>query len=332
MIEGISFVVPDWRVDANEIAEWTGADPGFITDKIGIESRRFLRQDEAPSTLAAKAVDALRQKRNIEADPIEFLIAVTQTPDYRIPHMSAQLQKICGLPENLMAFDLSLGCSGYVYALAVAKGLLNDGMKHGLIVTCDPYSKVMNRSDKATVTVFGDGASCTHVSSTKTGSIGVFDFGTDGGGGCELIVKDGGGAKPLGGVCDKPATEPPGDPTLYMNGRSILNFMLERVPGSVEACLSKNGLTRDDVDLFVFHQASAYLLRLLANRMDLDLAKVPIRIRDTGNTVSSTIPAVLSELLDSGALNGKKVLVSGFGVGLSWGTTVVDFQESDSKP
>ncbi|WP_436637525.1 ketoacyl-ACP synthase III [Microbaculum sp. FT89] len=322
MIETITVALPNWVVSAEEVAEWTASDPQFIREKVGIESRRFLREDETGRDLASTAVRDLLDKTGQDPAALDFLITVTQTPDYRLPHMGAQIQDACGLPTTIMAFDIALGCSGYVHALSIAKGLLSTGMRAGLIVTCDPYSKIMRRQDKATVTVFGDGATCSLVSREGIGRLGAFDFGTDGSGAEHLCYRGPGldGALANSGPDGTEAT-----PSLHMNGREILNFMIERVPDSVDSCLQGEGLTRDDVDLFVFHQASRYMLTLLARRMGLDIAKVPIFISDTGNTVSSTIPIVLNRLQQAGELEGRTVLMSGFGVGLSWGTTVIRF-------
>ncbi|MCT8974622.1 ketoacyl-ACP synthase III [Microbaculum marinisediminis] len=325
MIEKIAVALPDWIVDADEVAGWTDSDPQFIREKVGIETRRFLRDDETGCDLASRAVREVLSDGGTAGDDLDFLITVTQTPDLRLPHMSAQIQNACGLPTTIMAFDMSLGCSGYVHALSVARALLSTGMRSGLIVTCDPYSKIMRRRDKATVTVFGDGATCSLIRRDGIDRLGSFDFGTDGSGAEHLCFQ---GAKLDGAVASEgppsPADSEP-TPSLHMNGREILNFMLERVPESVDRCLAREGLTRDDVDLFVFHQASRYMLTLLARRMGLDIAKVPIFISDTGNTVSSTIPIVLNRLQQAGELAGRTVLLSGFGVGLSWGTTVIRF-------
>ena len=325
MITDIAFVVPDHKVDVEEVSKWTDSDPQFIRDKVGIESRYFLREDEAPSVLAAKAVFALQEKAGFNNGDIDFLILVTQTPDYSIPHMSAQVQNLCNLPQSIMAFDVSLGCSGYVYALSIAKGLLSSVHSKGLIVTCDPYSKVMAREDKATVTVFGDGASCSLVTANNLESICEFDFGTDGSGGDKLILKHGAGKQPMSSIWSQSPKIDSEDTKLYMHGRSILNFMLERIPVSVNTCLEKNNLLTEDIDYFVFHQASKYMLELLSKRMGLEPERVPIRLQNTGNTVSSTIPYCLECLDNEGILKGKKVLISGFGVGLSWATTVIDF-------
>ncbi|MEJ8572401.1 ketoacyl-ACP synthase III [Microbaculum marinum] len=329
MIEHISVALPEWKVGAEEIAEWTGSDPEFIRGKVGIDSRRFLREDETARDLAAAAVRKLIDETGIATGDVDFMLTVTQTPDERLPHLGARVQTACGLPTTVMALDISLGCSGYVHALSVAKGLMATGMRRGLIVTCDPYSKMMRRRDKATVTVFGDAATCSLVDGDGIDRLGRFDYGTDGSGAEHLTYK----GPPLPGAlaaedgipAENEAPDETGDevPSLHMNGREILNFMLERVPDSVDRCLERNGLTRDDVDLFVFHQASRYMLTLLARRMGLDIARVPIRIGETGNTVSSTIPAVLSDLAASGDLRGRTVLLSGFGVGLSWATTVL---------
>ncbi len=323
MIEHISVALPDWTVTADEVAAWTASDPDFIRGKVGIEARRFLKENETACDLAVAAVRKLLAETGRDGADLDFLITVSQTPDDRLPHLGARIQTASGLPTSIMSFDIALGCSGYVHALAAARGLMLGGMQSGLIVTCDPYSKMMRRQDKATVTVFGDAATCSLVTRAGIDRLGDFDFGTDGSGAEHLTYK----GPSLGDALarDADAGGRDGDDpvaSLHMNGREILNFMLERVPESVDACLAANGLGRDDVDLFVFHQASQYMLTLLARRMGLDPNKVPIRIAQVGNTVSSTIPIVLSELQGENALAGKTVLMSGFGVGLSWATTI----------
>ena len=327
-LRDIAVAVPSRRVTAQEVAEWTGGDAAFIADKIGIESRAFLGPDESPLSLAKQACDRLFERNpGLSKDKVGLLVFVTQNPEYRLPHSSALLQHALGLPQSAACFDVNLACSGFVYALSVAKGLMAaDGVGDALVVTCDPYSRIMDKTDRDTVSVFGDAASASWLSSEKGAEIGRADFGTDGGGAEHLIVKAGGAGRPLGGLYGgelPPAVSE--DYRLRMNGRAIFNFMMERVPKTVARCLEKNALSPADVDFFVFHQASKFMLVSLAARMRLPAEKVVIEIRDVGNTVSTTIPLALSRKLDRRELAGKRALVSGFGVGLSWATNVLTF-------
>jgi 3-oxoacyl-[acyl-carrier-protein] synthase-3 len=327
-LRDIAFAVPETRVASDEVARWTGLDPQFIAEKIGVESRAFLRADETPVDLARRACEALfLRAQQLDPRRLRLLVVVTQNPDFKLPHDSALLQHALSLPAEIACFDVNLGCSGYVYALSIARALMaTEEIGDALVVTCDAYSRIMGRNDRDTVALFGDAASATWLSAETGGRIGRLDFGTDGSGAEHLIVPAGGAAQPLSSVHGERSAEVPSDALrLHMNGRAIFNFMMERVPVSLERCLDRNGVTREQVDFFVFHQASRFLLETLARRLRLPADRVPINIAKLGNTVSSTIPIVLAELLAEGRLTGKRVLVSGFGVGLSWATNIIEF-------
>lgn len=326
-VRAFAHALPKQTVTAGEVAHWTGADPSFVAEKIGFYQRHFLAADEAPSSLAAAALTTLLEDQSaLDKDEVDALIVITQTPDYSIPHLSAQLQTLCGLPDHVAAFDLSLGCSGWVYGLSVARGMMHaENWRNAVVVTCDPYSKIMSPTDRATATVFGDAAAATWLSRDDGAVIGSFDFGTDGSGADGLILRAGRGAMPVTSIFSRKTTALPADEQLYMDGRAILTFMLERVPNSVDRCIARNSLTRDDVDIFVFHQASKYMVELLRRNLGLDETRAPFLLGDIGNCVSSTIPIALERLGSLGQLGGKRVIVSGFGVGLSWATTLLSF-------
>ena len=323
----IAFASPKNRVSSDVVAEWSGLKAEFIVNKIGVESRGFLTESERPIDLAIAACEKLLAADDApKRETIGLVVLVTQNPDHRIPHSSALLQRALELPVTTAAFDIGLGCSGYVYALSVVKGMMQaENIDSALIVTCDPYSRIIGRSDRDTVGLFGDAATATWLSREKGGVIGRTDFGTDGAGAENLIVRAGGAAKPLTGLYYQGDRPPDRDFRLSMNGRGIFNFMMERIPSSVERALSLNKTSAEEIDLFVFHQGSKFLLDQLAGRIGIPSEKVPSNIAQYGNTVSSSIPLLLSELELAGQLNGKKVLVSGFGVGLSWATGVIQF-------
>ncbi len=327
-IRDIAFALPVREVDSAEISKWTGAEESFIVNKIGISTRRFLGPDEPPLSLSKRACDELFLRNNeLQLADVQLLIVVTQNPDYKLPHSSALLQHAIGLPLSTACFDINLGCSGYVYALAVAKGLMSQfNWKNAILVTCDPYSKIMGAEDRDTVTVFGDAATATWLSSEKGGAIGVTDFGTDGGGARHLMVKAGGAANPISQVFSRVDVDNhPPDMRLTMNGRAILNFMLQRVPQTVRLCLEKNDLAFDQVNYFIFHQASKFMIENLRQKLGLSEEKAPCDITQIGNTVSSSIPIALSKKMDGGDINNSYILLSGFGVGLSWATTIIKF-------
>jgi len=327
-IRSIAVAFPADKIDNKTIAAWTGGDENFISSKIGIESRAFLGANESMLDLSRAACKNLFQHNaGLDKSKVGLLIVVTQNPDHRIPHSSAMLQNALSLNVNTACFDISLGCSGYVYALSVARAfMLAENIRDGILVTCDPYSKAMRRKDYETVSVFGDAATATWLSAEKGADIGSLDYGTDGSGAHHLMVKAGGSAYPLSGIWNEQNSFYGGeDFYLRMNGRAIFNFMMKRVPGSVTACLRKNGLTAADIDYFIFHQASKYLIDNLRQRMDLEKEKVPIEINDCANTVSSSIPLMIHRFMSRGLLVHKTILVSGFGVGLSWATNIIRF-------
>ncbi len=335
-VKGFGSALPERVVTAREVAEWTGGDEAFIADKVGIKSRHFLSPEDSALELAASAVHDLFERTDLKPDAVDLLVYVTQNPDFGLPQNSSLLAHALQLDMSVASFDVGLGCSGWVYGLSVVKGfMMAEGRRNAVLVTCDPYSRIMDRHDRSTVTVFGDAAAATWIHQdrrdnvTSIDAIGLGDFGTDGGRGHQLGLPAGRAHSPFISIDnngDDATRQPaPKDRALYMSGRKILEFMVKRVPVTVDRCLEANRMTRDDIDLFVFHQASAYMLTRLIGVMDLDPAKVPIMLEDTGNTVSSTIPLVLKTLHDQESLAGKRVLVSGFGVGLSWASNILRF-------
>jgi len=325
-LRATSFALPDHVVDSKTVAEWSGLQEQFIVEKVGIRSRAFLEK-ERPIDLAKAACARLASESGLDFGRIKLLVFVTQNPDFKIPHSSAILQAELGLGNDVAAFDMNLGCSGFVYALSVTKALMAaEGIPDAMIVTCDPYSRIMDRADRDTIALFGDAAAATWLSADAGAEIGRADLGTDGGGAEHLIVRAGGAARPFSALYQSAAAdEPKRDYRLAMNGRGIFNFMMTRVPASIDRALQKNGLKLADIDLFAFHQGSRFLLEQVRDKLKLPPEKVIINLERCGNTVSSTIPILLAEQMKLGGLGGKKVLISGFGVGLSWATNILSF-------
>jgi len=326
-LRAIASAVPTTTYDSDEIAGWTGADPAFIRSQVGIEKRAFLGPDETGVDLATKAVANLAAETGIDMDSVGLLIFVTQTPDHGIPQNSALLQAAIGA-SGCAAFDVGLGCSGYPYALTIAKSFMADqDIERAIVVTCDPYSKIMRRDDKATVTVFGDAATATLLDKDGTGTIGLGDFGTDGSKSDCLKIPAGRGARPLWSIHQRePALESEADDyRLHMKGRGVFNFVMSSVPASLERALQRNKIGLDDIAWFALHQGSLYMLKRLAEQVGIPADRLLTNISRYGNTVSSTIPLLLQEkLAGPEPLNGP-VLMSGFGVGLSWGSLLVTF-------
>ena len=316
VIRGIGTYLPEKTVGNDELIERFEWDREFLEVKLGIHQRHIAAEGEGASDMGVAAAEELFAKcPDLKREDVQLLIVCTQNPDYGLPHTSALVQDRLGLPTTTACFDVGLGCSGFVYGLSIVHSMLETlNLTNALIVTSDPYSKVIDPADRGTSPLFGDGAAATWISRTGAGGqIGLFTFGTDGAGARNLIV------------------EPDADGVrcLSMNGRAIFEFMLERIPGDLARCAESNGLTTDEIDLFLLHQASAHMLGYVTKRMKLDPARVPIRMQDTGNLVSSSIPFLIARLAGQGDLAGKTTLLSGFGVGLSWASTVVRF---DANP
>lgn len=325
-IKAISYYLPEKQL-TNEILheefpEWTVEK---VASKVGISSRHVAAEDETAGDMAVKAAERLLSEHEIEKTDIDFVILCTQSPDYHLPSTACVIQDRLGLPTACGAFDINLGCSGYEYELAIAKGLILGGIaKNVLLLTAETYTKYIHPKDKGNRTIFGDGATATLVSTEGFSEIGEFSLGTNGKGAESLIVKTGCSRQP-GKADDLEFDEngnPKGSDYLYMDGKAIFDFTSDAVPVMVEDCLNKNNLTLEDVSLVVFHQANKYMINYLRKLLEIDKDKFYIFMETVGNTVSSTIPIALCEAQKEGRLYGD-VLIAGFGVGFSWGATVL---------
>lgn len=301
----ISYYLPDDLLTNGDLSrifpEWP-ADK--ILAKTGIAVRHVTNKYETALDLAASAAKRLFAEHSIAPGSIDYLLLCTQSSPYRLPSAACILQHRLDIPNASGALSFDHGCSGYVYGLSIAKGLLASGVAGKvLFVTSETYSKYLAPEDKSTRTIFGDGAAATLLDVEDIRKIGDFCFGTDGGGAEKLMVRDG---------------------VLSMDGPEIFNFTLDIVPSTIAATLDRNGMSMDDIDFFVFHQANKFMLDTIRKVNNLSKSKFYVNLEDTGNTVSSTIPIALRQLEQMKKLQpGMKVLIMGFGVGLSWGATVL---------
>ena len=279
--------------------------------------------------LAAQAARRLIDEAGLDPAAIDLVVFVTQNPDRRLPQNSAMLCAELGLAPSTAAFDLALGCSGYVYGLSVCEALL--AMWHAsnaMLITCDPYSRIMAADDLATNAVFGDAATASWISRDGSGArLGQCDFGTDGTGGEALRIDRGGAANPLVALgTEGVSSGTRDDHRLRMDGRAVFDFVLRRIALSIERCLATNGLDAADIDAFALHQGSAYMLKALARQAQIPADKLLMNVDRFGNTVSSTIPILLAERAAMGKPGRDVTVVSGFGVGLSWATGILTAQ------
>jgi 3-oxoacyl-[acyl-carrier-protein] synthase III len=331
-IAAVATHLPD-RVLANE--ELAGLFPGWSADKIlektGIRERRIAAEGETAGDLAFEAALKLFESGQVSPADIDFIILCTQAPDHVLPTTACLLQDRLGCRRDIGALDVNLGCSGFVYGLSLASGLIAAGMASKvLLLTADTYSKYINERDKSVRTLFGDGAAATLVAASDDGSrrIGPFVYGTDGSGGKDLIVETGGFRTPRCAQTSIEADDGAGNvrsrDNLYMNGAAVMNFTLREVPRTYRRLLDRSGLEPEDIDYIVLHQANKFMLDALQKKLAVQDEKLPRRYEDIGNTVSSTIPFVLSDLLRDGKLpSGTRLILIGFGVGLSWAGAVV---------
>lgn len=325
-IKAISYFLPKMTVTNEQlVAEFPEWSVEKIVEKVGVK-QRHIASEETISDMAVNASEKLlAENSELDRRSIDFVLVCTQSPDYFLPSTACIVQNRLGLSTRCGAFDFNLGCSGYEYGLAVAKGLIEtDVAKNILFITSEAYNKHLHPRDKGNRTIFGDAATATLISNEGFAEIGDFVLGTDGSGAENLIVRTGGMAYPEKAndlIFDEDGN-PHSSDYLYMNGGEIFYFTLMTVPKMVKQTLEKNNLTKDDIDLYVFHQANKFMLNHLRKKLKIEEDKFFINMENIGNTVSSTVPIALADAKQEGKLKGN-VLIAGFGVGLSWGATII---------
>lgn len=308
------------RVETNAqlAAEFPRWDMETIGAKTGILKRHVAAAGECSSDLAVAACERLFVEQDVDRRTVDFLLLCTQTPDYPLPTTACLVQDRLGLPTHCGALDFNLGCSGYVYGLALADGLIRGGMaRRVLLVTAETYTKYIAPDDRSLRTIFGDGATATLIDAAGEPSLSGFVFGTDGSGADALMVNRGACRPPQ--LALQPRTRHRWSSALYMDGPSLIYFALDEMPGLVEAVLKAAEIERPQVDLFLLHQATLKMLNEIRQRTELPAEKMPIVLENYGNTVSSTLPIVMQELRYGQRLEpGKRSMLLGFGVGYSW--------------
>ncbi len=326
-IADIEYYLPEKVVTNDQLAkqfpDWS---PEKIEKKIGIRERHIVKEDETALDLALKA--AKKSLKNYDKDKIDFLMLCTQSPEYYLPSGACILQDRLGLKTDIGAFDYNLGCSGFVYGLAMAKALINSNIATNiLLIFSETYTKHIHPKDKSNRTIFGDAAAAIIIEKSETEYIGYFALGTDGSGYKNLIVPNGGlrnRYNPNAQEIDDDSGNIRTDNNLYMNGPEIFNFTIKAVPKVVAETLVKNSITLDDLDYVIFHQANKYMNEYLRKKMNIPKEKFYLNLLHTGNTVSATIPIAIKDALDNKLIKkGDKVLLVGFGVGYSWGGTII---------
>ena len=305
-IKAIASYVPADRKNNADLAGRFELDEQFLTEKIGVLERAVKDPNQDTSDLAYLALDRLMDQQGLAGETIQVLIVVTQNPDRNIPHVSAIVHGRAGLSESCVVFDISLGCSGYVYGLAVLKSFMQTHcLARGVLITADPYSKILDEDDRNTVLLFGDAATATLIEDSPVWTLEAFSFGSRGKDWAAIRTDNG---------------------TFVMDGRSVFNFAATTIPQHIRNLLQGANLSPDHVDRYILHQGSRFIVKTISDRLNQPLSKFPIEISHCGNTVSSTIPLIAERILND--LSVKNIVLSGFGVGLSWASCLCKRAES----
>lgn len=300
-ISEIASYIPDKKESNYSLKGKFGIDDNFIEKKLGVKYKAVKDNNQRTSDLCVEAFKNLEKKINIDKKDIDCCIVITQNPDYNIPHTSAIVHGKLGLKESCACFDISLGCSGYVYGLSVITSFMKENnLKKGLLFTADPYSEIIDKDDKNTSLLFGDAATVTYITDNPQLIIRNTLFGTYGKEYEALIKKE----------------------NLIMNGRAVFNFTATKIPQHIKEILRKNNLEYKDIDLYLLHPGSKYIVDTIILRLKLNKNKVPFEMESYGNTVSSSIPLMLEKRMNDN--NIKRILISGYGVGLSWATSILE--------
>lgn len=333
-IRGLAAAVPKNTINNYEYTEhFPAADVKDVVDKIGIYERRFTDASTTSSDLSFAAAEKLLNDLDIDRSEIEMLIFVSQTPDYRMPATSVILQDRLGLNTNTLAFDLSLGCSAFLYGLSVIYAYMEkSGLKKALLLNGETRSKVYSPKDRMTAFIFGDAGVAALIERDEKYGDSYFSLNSDGS--REGLIKiNGGGYRNPSSVetLKERVVDDYGnirtDEHGYMNGADVFNFVIREIPKDIKRVLKFANKNKDELDYYLFHQANSYINNYLGKKMKFDKTKIPVTIHKFGNTSSVSIPlTIVSELKDS-LEEEKEVLLCGFGVGLSWASSILKLKD-----
>lgn len=302
-----------------------------VVDKVGVFERRFADSDTCSSDLCFAAAERLIADNHIDKSEIDLLVFLSQTPDYRMPATSICLQERLGLPQSCIAFDMQMGCAGFAYALSVVYGMMQGGhIRKSLILDGETRSKVYSPKDRRSAFIFGDGGVAALVEKDEKFGRSWFSLNSDGSRYDLIMIPAGGYRHPssVETLKEKVVDEYGNirsDEQGFMRGGDVFNFVIREIPRDIKKTLEYSGVDKDDIDYIVFHQANNFINSYIAKKMKLDTTKIPHTIEKFGNTSSVSVPlTIISEL--KGKLDGSKtVLMSAFGVGMSWATGIVPF-------
>ena len=310
---------------------WPEEEVKKVVDKVGVFERRFADEKTCASDLCHAAAEKLILDNNIDRKEIDLLVFLSQTPDYRMPATSILLQDRLGLPMSTMAFDISLGCSGFISALSIVYSMMqNLGFRKALLLDGETRSKVYSRKDRREAFIFGDAGVAALIERNEKFGESHFSLNSDGSRG-SLIMIPGGGYRNMSSVetLKEKVVDEYGnirtDENGYMNGADVFNFVIVEVPKDIKRLMTASGEDIQNMDYYIFHQANAFINNHIAKKMKLDKERIPWTIQKYGNTSSVSVPlTIISELKDK--MHGeKKLMLSAFGVGMAWATAIVPF-------
>lgn len=323
--------VPKNTIDNYEYTQYFDKeDVKEIVDKVGIKQRRFAEKDTCSSDLCFAAAEKLIADMNIDKSEIDLLIFVSQTPDYRMPATSILLQERLGLSKQTAAFDISLGCSAFIYGLSVVYALMQTGgFRKALLLDGETRSRIYSPKDRKTAFLFGDGGIAAIIENNEKFGESFFSLNSDGSKENYIKINAGGYRVPSSEetlkekVVDEYGnirTEEHG----YMSGADVFNFVLLEIPKDIKSLLAFSKIELEEINYYVFHQANSYMNNYLAKKLKLEADKVPTCIEKFGNTSSVSIPLTIVSELQNNLEGRKKMLLSGFGVGMSWASAIIN--------
>lgn len=331
-VTALAASVPHTVIDNYKYTEYFPADQvKEVVDKVGIYQRRFADSATCSSDLCFAAAEKLIEDNGIDRSEIDLLIFISQTPDFRMPATSVLLQNRLGLPNSTIAFDINLGCSAFIYGLSVAFSMMqNKGLRKALLLDGETRSKVYSPKDRRSAFLFGDGGVAALIERDDKFGESWFSLNSDGSRG-DLIKINGGGYRNPSSVetLKERVVDEYGnirnDEQGYMNGGDVFNFVIREIPRDIKKILSESGCDINDIDYYVFHQANNFINSYLAKKLKLDTSKIPSTIEKYGNTSSVSVPLTIVDQLSDSLHGEKRLLLSAFGVGMTWASAIVPF-------
>ena len=333
-IKALAAAVPRTVIDNLNYTEYFPADQvKEVVEKVGIYERRFADENTCSSDLCYAAAEKLIADNNIDKSEIDLLIFISQTPDFRMPATSVLLQDRLGLPNSTIAFDINLGCSAFIYGLSVVFSMMqNKGLRKALLLDGETRSKVYSPKDRRSAFLFGDGGVAALIERDEAFGESWFSLNSDGSRG-DLIKINGGGYRMPSSIetLKERVVDEYGnirsDEQGYMNGGDVFNFVIREIPKDIKKMAEFSGKNLADLDWYIFHQANNFINSYLAKKLKLDASKIPSTIAKYGNTSSVSVPLTIADQLKDKMNGHHELLLSAFGVGMTWATAIVPFED-----